>query len=338
MKRIINENKNFIRQFLIVSSILILIPIFIRRPFQMNVLILCVIWAIMGLGWNIIGGYGGQVSNGHALFLGIGAYVGAMTMKYLQMTPWISFIFSVLLCMAVAFVIGTPLLRLRDHVFAISSQVLVEICRIIFLNWTFIGGATGLSFFNQNLSEWYTWQFADKHPFYYICLAFMLICVLLTKVFQESRFGYYCRAIKANQDSAESTGVYAAKYKRLAYMCSAGMVGVAGALYAEYLQYVDPNVIMPLSNSMLIVLVAVMGGTGTVWGPVLGAFLMMHINEYARSYFVQYNGLNLVIYGILVILVVLFIPNGLISLFNKERLVTIKIRLQKKKKTGGEAA
>ena len=303
---------------------------FIQRPFQLNVLILCTIWAIMGLGWNIIGGYCGQVSNGHALFLGIGAYVGAMCMKHLGLTPWISFIFSILLCMAVAFVIGTPLLRLRDHVFAISSQTLAESFRIIFLNWALIGGATGISFFDKERSAWYTWQFADKHPFYYICLAFMLACVILTKVFQESRIGYYCRAIKANQDSAESTGVHAAKYKRYAYMCSAGMVGVAGALYAAYLKYVDPNVIMPLSNSMLIVLVAVMGGIGTVWGPVLGAFLMMHINEYARAYFVQHNGLNLVIYGVLVILVVLFLPNGLISLFNKEKRKVRKISFKKK--------
>jgi branched-chain amino acid transport system permease protein len=156
-----------------------------------------------------------------------------------------------------------------------------------------------------------------KHPFYYVCLAFLVVFVVLTKVMENSKFGYYCRAIKANQESAESSGVDAARYKRIAYMISAAIVSVGGALYAQYIQYVDPMVLLPLANSMLIVLVCVMGGIGTVWGPVLGAFVMTMISEYSRSLFVRTSGLNLVIYGVLVIVIVLFLPNGLISLLPK---------------------
>jgi len=311
-------------------AVLIIVPMFIMREFAMNVLILCTIWSIMGIGWNIIGGYAGQISNGHALFYAIGAYVGAMTMKWFQMTPWISMWIGVLLSMVIAFVIGTPLLRLRDHYFAISTMALVECTRIIFLNWKLIGAATGVSFFYKKLPTWYSWQFANKHPFYYISLGFMALCIILTKAIESSKFGYYCRAIKANQESAESSGIDAAKYKRRAYMISAAVVSVGGALHAQYLQYIDPAVLLPLSNSMLIVLVCVMGGVGTVWGPVLGAFLMITINEYARSFFVQFSGLNLVIYGILVIFIVLFLPKGLISLVKKDTLINISRKLMKK--------
>lgn len=323
------KNKGFIISFILIMSVLIIVPLFIRREFSVNVLILCVIWSIMGLGWNIIGGYAGQVSNGHAMFYAIGAYAGGLCMSWFKMSPWLSMWIGIAISVAVAYVLGTPLLRLRGHYFAIATMALVECVRIIFLNWDWIGGATGISFFNKELPELYSWQFVNKHPFYYLALGFMAVFVVITKMVEQSKFGYYCRAIKANQESAESSGVNAAKYKRYAYMISAAIVSVGGALYAQYIQYLDPNVLLPLSNSMLIVLVCVMGGIGTVWGPVLGSFVMISINEYSRSYFARFSGLNLVIYGVLVILIVLFLPKGLISLVNKEKFIALKNKFAK---------
>jgi branched-chain amino acid transport system permease protein len=326
IKEIYRNNKNFFATFTVIIAALIVIPLFIKREFAVNVLILCAIWSIMGLGWNFIGGYAGQVSNGHALFYAIGAYTGGLCMNWFQMTPWISMWIGVAISALIAFILGAPLLRLRGHYFAIATMALVECARIIFLNWGLIGGATGVSFQNLNLPAWYSLQFVKKHPFYYVCLVFLVIFVILTKIMENSKFGYYCRAIKANQESAEGSGVNAAKYKRIAYMISAGIVSIGGALYAQYIRYIDPMVLLPLANSMLIVLVCVMGGIGTVWGPVLGAFVMTIINEYSRSLFARTSGLNLVIYGILVIIIVLFLPNGLISLLPKR---TPKSQLQK---------
>lgn len=330
---LLKKHKSFLLTFGIVMAALIIIPLFIKRQFSVNVLILCVIWSIMGIGWNFIGGYTGQVSNGHALFFAIGAYVGGLCLKWYGMSPWISMWIGMAISVAFAYIVGTPLLRLRGHYFAIATMALVECGRIIFLNWQWIGGATGVSFLNKALPELYTWQFKAKLPFYFLCLIFLGLFVILTKWMETSKFGYYCRAIKANQESAESSGVNAAKYKRLAYMISAAIVSVGGALYAQYIQYVDPMVLLPLSNSMLIVLVCVMGGIGTVWGPVLGAFVMISINEYARSYFARISGLNLVIYGVLVIIIVLFLPKGLISLIkpivNRVRFILKKEAVQK---------
>ena len=336
LNRILHKNRTFMIEFVIVMAILIIVPMFMSRPFQVNVLILSAIWAIMGLGWNFIGGYTGQVSNGHAMFYAIGAYVGALTLKWYHISPWLSMWLGVIISMAVAFVIGRPLFRLRGHYFAIATMALVEATRVIFLNWNWIGASTGVSFFDKTRPEWFTMQFVAKKPSYYIALGFMALFITVTRIMEQSKFGYYCRAIKANQDSAESSGVDAARYKLIAYMISAGIVSVGGALYAQYIQYIDPAVLLPLSNSMLIVLVCVMGGIGTVWGPVLGAFLMTSINEYSRSYFAKFSGLNLVIYGVLVILIVLFLPNGLISLVKKERFDGIRNRL--KKQTANESA
>jgi branched-chain amino acid transport system permease protein len=142
--------------------------------------------------------------------------------------------------------------------------------------------------------------------------------VLLSKALENTRFGFYCQAIKANPESAQSVGINTTNYKSIAYMLSAAVVSIGGALYAQYIQYIDPMMLLPLSTSMLIVLVCVMGGIGTVWGPVLGAFLMTFINEYSRSLFVHINGMKFVVYGVLVILIVLFLPKGLLSIrFNK---------------------
>ncbi len=314
----LKNNKKFIGTFAIIMAVLIIVPQFISRPFTMNVMVLFAIWAIMGLGWNFIGGYTGQVSNGHALFFAVGAYVGGLALRWYGISPWISMWIGVVIAGAIAYVIGTPLLRLRGHYFAIATMALVECARIIFLNWNWIGGATGVSFQMRRMSPWVTMQFKSKHEFFYICLAFLALTIILTKIMENSKFGYYCRAIKANQESAESSGVDAARYKRWAYVLSAGIVSIGGALYAQYIQYIDPMVLLPLANSMLIVLGCVMGGIGTVWGPVLGAFVMIAINEYSRAYFARFSGLNLVIYGVLVIIIVLFLPNGLISLLKRD--------------------
>ena len=317
--RMLKNNENFLVSYIIIMLIFCLLPVFIKRAFSVNVLILSLIWAIMGLGWNVIGGYGGQVSNGHAVFYAFGAYTSALCMNWFEMSPWISMWIGAAISTGFAVIIGMPLLRLKGHYFAIATMALAECTRIIFTNWDFVGGATGISCNNRNLPEWYSLQFQEKYPMYYICLGFMALTILAVKIVGSSRFGYGLRAIKENEDAAMSSGVNAPGSKLAAYIISAVIVSIAGSLYAQYVQYIDPVSLLPIANSMLIVLVCVMGGIGTVWGPVLGALLMTHINEYSRAVFARFSGLNLVIYGILVIIIVLFLPEGLISIPDRLR-------------------
>lgn len=327
LKSIMKTEKGFVRQTILVFLVLALLPVLSQGDFFVSTLCLSVVWAIMGIGWNIVGGYAGQVSNGHAMYFAIGAYTGALCLKWYNITPWVSMWIGVVISMVLAFIIGYPLLRLRGHYFAIATMAIVECVRIIFTNWKWIGGATGVSFFVKGQSSLYTLQFNNRIPYYFICLGFMLVAVIVSRVIQQSKFGYYCRAIKANQDSAESAGVNSTYYKRWAYMISAAIVSVGGALYAQYIQYIDPVSLLPLSNSMLIVLIVVMGGIGTIWGPILGAFIMTFINQYARALFNQMSGLNLFIYGVLCLIIVLFLPKGLMSIFTNDK---VKKMFQKK--------
>nr|WP_319489302.1 branched-chain amino acid ABC transporter permease [uncultured Caproiciproducens sp.] len=315
--KLIKNNKQFFIGLGVILPLAIIIPLFIKVPFPIHVMILICIWAIMGMGWNLIGGYAGQVSNGHAFFYGIGAYACGIGMSYFRVSPWITMWIGVAISVAVAFLLGKPLLRLKGHYFAVATMAVAECGRIIFLNWGAVGGATGVDFLNKDLPSWYTLQFTSKLPCYYIFLAFTVGILLLTKILDKSKFGYYLRAIKANEESAESIGINTTKYKLLAYMLSAGIVSLAGSLYANYLQYIDPYVLMPLNISMMICLVAVIGGVGTVIGPIIGAVVLTAISEYTRATFASINGFDLFLYGALVIIIVSYMPNGLIQLFKK---------------------
>lgn len=186
-------------------------------------------------------------------------------------------------------------------------------------------------------SEWYTLQFKNKDTFYYLLLGITALLVLLSKYLDKSKFGYYLRAVKANETSAQSVGINTPKYKILAYMLSAAIVSLAGSLYAPYVTYVDPYTLLPLDKSTMICLVVVMGGIGTVPGPILGAIVMTFISEYARAIFASYSGLNMLTYGILVIFIVLYLPGGIISVFNKEvRQLAKARRLARFGKKGGD--
>lgn len=318
MRKFIQSDRRFIIRCLAGLAGAALLPLFIKTPFAVHVMILVCIWAIMGMGWNFIGGYAGQVSNGHALFYGIGAYTCAIGMKNFGATPWITMWIGVVISAGTAFVLGAPLLRLKGHYFAVATMAIVECGRIIFLNWGYVGGATGIDFLDKTRPGWYTMQFTSKYPYYYIFLMFAAGVLVIAKVLDRSKFGYYLRAIKANEDSAQSVGINTSRYKLLAFMLSAAIVSLAGSLYANYLQYIDPSVVMPLNVSMMICLVAVMGGIGTVVGPVIGAVVLTVISEYTRASFASISGFDLFLYGVLVILIVLFLPDGLISLFKRK--------------------
>ena len=298
----------------LVALVLIIAPHVYKSEFSHHVLTMMCIWAILGMGWNFIGGYAGQVSNGHALFYGIGAYACALSMQWFRLSPWFSMWIGVAISVVLAFIIGKPLLRFRGPIFAIATMAIAECGRIIFVNSEALGGATGVYFYNVDLPAFASMQFRNGFIYYYVYLVFALLVLLLTKLLDKSKFCYYLRAIRGNETAAESIGIDTAKYKSFAYMLSAAIVSLAGSLYAQFVLYIDPSFIMTLNISMMIVLVTVMGGIGTVLGPIIGAVLLTFISEYTRVYLGKFGGLDMILYGVLVILIVLFLPRGLISL------------------------
>lgn len=332
MKNIIRKNKTFLTIYGICIAVGLLLPHTIASTFAMNTIILSLIWSIMGIGWNFIGGYAGQVSNGHALYYAIGAYTVAVGADKFGASPWMTMWIGIAISAGLAFILGKPLLRLNGAYFLIATMAVAECARIIFLNVSYVGAATGIMFLDKKHSSWYSLQFKDKEPFYYILLVIVALLVLFAKRLDKSKFGYYLRAIKANEMSAQSAGINMPRYKVRAYMLSAAIVSLAGSLYAPFVQYVDPYTLLPLDKSTMICLVAVMGGIGTVAGPILGAFVMTFISEYARAAFSGSSGLNMLVYGIVVIFIVLFMPGGLISIGQKAR---DRFRKARKRKEGG---
>lgn len=314
----LQKNKNFI--LILLGGMVITSGLtFVIRPFDVHVMIMVLIWAVLGLGWNLIGGYTGYSSNGHALFMAIGAYSCALLIKWFQITPWISIWVGVIISVMIAFIIGMPLLKLKGQYFAVATMCLAECARIILLNFDAVGGSTGVSYFNRTLPPILSWQFKTKQEYFLLYLGVFVVILILAKILDKTKFGYYLRAIKGNEDSAQCVGIDTTKYKVLAYLLSAAIVSIGGSMWANYLCYIDPYTLLPLSMSMMICLVPIMGGVGTVVGPILGAIVLTAISQYTTSIFVGTSGLSLFLYGVLVIIMVLFLPDGLISLFKKKR-------------------
>lgn len=300
---------------LILLAIAIVLPLFLTSTLEQHIMFLIVIWSIAGIGWNFIGGYAGQVSIGHALFFAIGIYTPAALFDLFGIVPWFSLVLGVILSVICAALIGVPLLRLRGPQFSIATMAVVECMRTILINAKVIGGSAGIDFLNKKVNPYLFMQFREKREYYWVALAFLVLALFIAQKVDKSKFGYYLRSIAGNEMAAESVGINTAKYKSLAFMLSAAFVSVAGSLYAQYLLYIDPYVSSTMSVSLMIVLVVVMGGTGTVYGSIIGATVLVMISQYTRIYFGGTGtGIDLILYGALVIIVVLFLPHGVLPL------------------------
>lgn len=299
--------------FLIVFG---LMPVVYSAPFQHNVAVLICVTALMATGWNLLGGFTGQISLGHALFFGIGAYTTAVGGVRYDLNPWLGLLLGALIAVAISVIIGLPVFRLRGHYFSIATIAVGEIALVIFVNWQFIGAARGVSIpiKEDSLLEL---QFSgqQKWEYYYLAATLLLLALLGTAWILRSRIGYYLIAIREDQDAAASVGIPVARYKQIALSFSAFVVAIAGGFFAQYLLFVDPESVLGLTVSIQITIAAVLGGVRSMWGPVIGATALLSVTESARLYLGGTGeALNLVAYGLLVMAIAAFEPNGLIGL------------------------
>lgn len=286
--------------------------------YLLNVLILTLLYAALSQSWNILGGYCGQISLGHALYFGVGAYVTSYFFVTYGLTPWIGMLLGGLLSAALAFTLGYFCFSLKGHYFSIATIVIAEIGLLIVHNAEFLGGALGIQWpFGSD--SWMSLQFArDKVPYVYLALGLFIITWFVAYVIEGSRWGYWWRAIKDNPEAAESLGVEVFRSKMMAAGVSAFFTAVAGAFYAAFVAYIDPESVMAFRFSLLFALPAVLGGIGTLWGPALGAAVLIPVTEITRSYMGgSGSGLDLIIYGGIIIVVALAKPEGLISVLNQ---------------------
>ena len=283
-------------------------PLVWSHPFVLHIAIQALIWALFAASWDLLSGYTGQVSFGHAGFFSIGAYTAAILTKVAGLSSWLGMTAALLLCALVGLCVGFPALRLRGHYLALVTLGFGEIVQLIATNWeNLTGGPFGMHDYGT-FTGLPSDPLAQRQDAYVlvaaIALAGLAIMLYLTR---RTNAGPAFRAIREDQILAGSLGIDTTTYKLLAFTLSAGFAGLAGALYAYYIQLVSPTV-GSAAASALVIGMAVFGGIGTIWGPFLGAILLFSITEGLRFIGVVYN---LIAVGAVMVVFVIFVPRGL---------------------------
>ena len=281
-------------------------------PYVLTLFILIFFYAFLGQAWNIVGGYAGQLSAGHAAFVGIGGYTAAMMSTELGLTPWIGMFLGGALAAVLGAIVGYLGFRfgLRGFYFVLLTVAFAEICRIGVSNIDALGGPLGL--YITFTGDPRQFQFQDGRVYYYIALALMLVATLTAWTIERRRFGAYLAAIREDEVAAEALGVNAFKYKMLAMIVSSFLTGLGGTFYAFYLFSLQPNTLFGIPLSVEIIIRPIVGGAGTLLGPIVGSFILTPLAEISRRYLGQggLHGAHLIAYGVLLIAVVLFLPEG----------------------------
>ena len=293
-----------------VVALLLALPYWVSSVWQ-NLLITTFYYAYLAQAWNVLGGYAGQLSLGHAAFFSIGAYTSAVLAIHLGISPWLGMFVGAFLAVLLSLGIGYLGFRfgLRGFYFVLLTVASAEICRLVALHLPILGGYTGL-FINFTPNP-FQFQFQGKIPYYFVSLGFLAAASLVVWLIQRSKLGVYLLAIRDDEDASEALGVDTFRYKMLAYAVSAGLTAFGGTFYAYYQFYLQPNTVLNLNHSVDIMIRAIVGGTGTILGPILGSLLLELLGEFSRTFFAGgVAGLNVVIYGVLLIVVVLFLPRG----------------------------
>ena len=293
-------------------------PLLIKDVYVQNIMVLTLMYAALSQSWNILGGYCGQISLGHALYFGLGAYTTVLLFTKLGVVPWFGMIAGGLISAAIALALGYPTFRLGGHYFVIATIVIAEIGLLLFHNWDFAGAALGIDIPVRG-DSWAKFQFArSKLPYFYFALAFCVVAWLITWWLEDSKWGYWWRAVKDNPDAAQSLGVVVFNSKMGAAAVSAFLTAIGGAFYAMFVSYIDPESVMSFQFSLLMALPAVLGGIGTLWGPVLGAAILIPLTEVTRSYIGgSGRGIDLILYGAVIVAISLARPEGLVGLFSR---------------------
>jgi branched-chain amino acid transport system permease protein len=280
--------------------------------YGLTIFIFIFFYAYLGQAWNLLSGYAGQISLGHAAFVGLGAYTSTYLAQAYGLTPWIGMFIGGATAASLGLVIGYLGFRfgLRGFYFILLTVAFAEICRLIVLHVEAFGGALGL-FITFTGDPW-QFQFSDNRSYYYIALALMLGATAIVAAVERTRLGAYLVAIREDEVAAEALGVNTFRAKLAATVLSAFLTGIGGTFYANYLFSIQPNSAFGISLSVEIVLRPIVGGAGTLMGPILGSFILSPLSELSRIYLVKggWTGVHLIVYGLLLIGVVLFLPHG----------------------------
>jgi branched-chain amino acid transport system permease protein len=310
------------RHHLIIFSLLlfflVIAPLLIQDTQFQHLLIMLMLFATLSQAWNLIGGYAGQVSFGHAAFFGIGAYGAMAPLNHWGLTPWAGMVIGGFAAVLLALIIGVPVFRLRGHYFAISTFAIAEVLRELFLSWEWVDGAFGLDAPVLDPGFYNFMFYKTKLPYHYTVLVFFVVMMYVMYRIERVRMGYYFRAIKQSLNAAEALGVNTSRYKLYAMLLSAFFTAICGSFYAQYILHIEPATVLSLDISIKIVLVTVLGGAGTLWGPLLGAAILIPLSEYTRIWLGGTGmGIDLIVLGALIVAICILEPKGIVGLFGR---------------------
>jgi branched-chain amino acid transport system permease protein len=285
-----------------------------------HILVMILFYGYLGACWNILSGYTGMLSLGHGALSGICAYITVVLFMKMGLTPWIGMFLGAIATALIGMGITYLAARygLKSMYFALLTISFSEILRLLALHWEFIGGASGL-LIPMSKSPMIHFQFSEKYMYYYVILIMVVLIVLINHRIVKSKLGYYLLAIKENEDAAETVGVITSKYKVMAAGISAFLTGFGGVFYAQYLMFVSPDINLSLDFSIEIASAAIIGGIGTVLGPLVGACVLQVISEIFRVFLGELGSVHLIAYGLILMLVIVFMPKGIIGIIQKNK-------------------
>jgi branched-chain amino acid transport system permease protein len=306
------------------AAVLLSLPLFLDK-YALGIFIMIFFYAYLGQSWNVLTGYTGHISLGHALYVGVGAYGTTYLFNTFGLTPWVGMFVSALGAVAIGLFIGFLGFRfgLRGVYFVVLTIAFAEITRLVVSHVNALGSFSGI-FVDYNPSL-HNFQFRGNVPYYYIAFGYMVCSIVAVHAIDRSRLGRFFKAIREDEEAALALGVNSFKYSMIAIAISAFMTSLAGAFYANYIFYLHPNTMFGMALNIELILRPIIGGMGTVFGPILGSFILTPLSEISRAYLARggLEGLHLILYGVLAILVVLFLPKGIIAyVWKKKRVKT----------------
>lgn len=294
-------------------------PLVVHSPTYLHISIMLLLFAYMTTTWNIVGGFAGVLPLGHSVFVGIGAYTSTILWLQYSISPWIGMLVGGLVSAAVGFLIGKPTLKMRGAYFALSTMAFVEGVRVVVENLSYIGpfklnGPRGLNIMPITGGEntFYAFQFTSKEPYYYIILTMLIAVLALTWYISRSKLGYYLTAGGEEPEAAEALGINVSRYKVRAMVMSAFLTSLAGTFLAQLTLFIYPKSVLTLDLSFELAFIALIGGRGSIAGPVIGALLLRPVSEFSRIYLSDtLPGMHLILFGAILIVVMLLQPSGL---------------------------
>ena len=299
--------------------IFILVPVFVKSPYILNVFILIFYMSTLSMAWNLLGGMTGQNSLGHAAYMGLGAYIACLFITKGHVNPWLSALLGMIMVGLVAGVIFFPCFILRGPYFTLVSIAFGEALRQFIINSAFFGRASGIGLPFKKGNSFLDLRFTSKVPYYYIGFAMMILVYLFMKKIERSRMGYALRTIREDEDAAAAIGINPMRYKVMAVVVSAMVAALVGFFYACYTRYIDPE-LMVQTKSTESVLPAVVGGAAFVEGPIVGALIMIPLSEFLRAkYSAILPGINMLLYAIALLLVIRFRPTGILGWYTNSK-------------------